>query len=108
MYMNKYPLDAMEILLLLATLALGIVALVDDLWIAPRRRLQATEPVATPAGIRVVQFVFLILIVRLIVNMVRSGALDFGFVLVAGASFCGLLCLLVKFILRPLRLTLAR
>src|SRR5215831_10230378 len=107
MYMNKYPLDAIEMLLLLATGVLGLIALIDDLWLAPRRRLRS-QPVPTPVGVRIIQVAFLVLLVRLVVNMVRSGALDFSFVLVAGAALCGFIWLLDKFVLRPVRLTLAR
>jgi signal peptidase I len=108
MYLNKYSFDAIEMLLLTATVLLGAIALVDDLWIEPRRRLEAAKPVHTSVGMRVVQVAFLVLMVRLAVNMVRSGALDFSFVLVAGAAFCGAIWLLDKFILTPARLVLAR
>lgn len=108
MYMNKYPLDALEILLLVATAVLALIALVDDLWLAPRRRLQSSKPVAVAPGIRIVQVALLVLMVRLVYVMVRSGALDFSFVLVAGAAFCGLVWLLDKFVLAPARRALAQ
>ncbi len=108
MYLDKYPVDALEILLLLATAVLGAVAIVDDLFLAPRRRLQATNPVAVPLAMRVVQIAFLVLMVRLLVKMIRSSALDFSFVLVVGAAFCGIVWLLEKFVLSKERSELAR
>lgn len=108
MYMNKYPVDALEIALLLATAALALIALVDDLWIAPRRRLLSSQSTPPSMGIRIVQVALLVLMVRLVYVMVRSGALDFSFVLVAGAAFCGVIWLLDKFLLAPSRRALAK
>jgi signal peptidase I len=108
MYMNKYPLDALEILLLLATAIFGVIAIVDDLLLAPRRRLSSSQPVAVSTAMRIVQVAFLLLMVRLLVKMIRSAALDFSFVLVAGAAFCGLVWLFDKFVLSKQRAALAR
>jgi signal peptidase I len=107
MYMNKYPLDALEILLLCATAILGVIAIADDLFLAPRRRLSSAKPVAVTPAMRVVQIAFLLLMARMLFKMIRSAALDFSFVLVAGAAFCGIVWLLERFVLSRERVRLA-
>jgi len=107
MYFNNYEFTALEILLLMATAVLGVIAMFDDLWLAPRRRLQSAQPAPVAAWMRIVQIGFLILFVRMMYQMIKRSALDFSFVLVVAAGFCGFVWLVDHFFLRPQRLALA-
>jgi signal peptidase I len=106
MYVDKYPLDALEIFLLIGMALLGIVAIVDDLLLAPQRRLRGQK--AVMPVMRAVQFGFLALVVYTLYKMIINSALDFSFVLVVGAAFCGLIWLLEKFVLSKRRAALAK
>jgi len=108
MYFHKYPIDTFEVLMLLITAVALVVVLVDDLWLAPRRRLASAQSVGTPAAVRIAQIAFWVLMARLVYTLIRAGALDFSFVLVAGAAFCGVVWLLEQFVLRKQRLALAQ
>lgn len=108
MYFNKYEFTTLELVLLVATAVLGIVALVDDMVLAPRRRLRTSQPVPVSFGMRAVQIGFLLLFIRMMYQMIKSSALDFSFVLVVAVALCGLIWLVDRFILRPQRLLLAQ
>jgi signal peptidase I len=108
MYFSHYDFSALELLLLAATAILGLVAAVDDMVLAPRRRLQAAQPPAVTTGMRVVQIGFLLLFVRMMYSMIKRSALDFSFVLVVALALCGLFWFADRFFLRPQRLALAK
>ncbi len=108
MYMNKYPLDALEIWLLCAIAILGVVVMVDDLVLAPRRRLRSAQATAVSSTMRVIQIAFLVLMGRFLFKLIRHSALDFSFVLVVGAGFCGAVWLLDRFVLSKERIQLAK
>jgi len=107
MYFNKYDFTSGEIVLLVALLASALFAIVHDMVVAPRRRLTSPQPVTINAAVRVAQVVFLALLVRLLYRMIKLSALDFSFVLVAAAAFCGLVWLIDRWLLLPRRRALA-
>ena len=91
-----------------AALLVGIVLLVDDLTYSPRRLL-AAEPgaVVTPAPIRVLRWVMLVLLVGTLRWMFRSHVIDFSLVLVLATLFTGLIWALDHWVLKPRRLASA-
>jgi len=108
MYFTNYEFSTLELVLLAVTAILALVALVDDMVLAPRRRLQSAQPVAVTTGMRVVQIGFLVLFVRMMYSMIKRSALDFSFVLVVALALCAVFWFVDRFFLRPQRLALAK
>jgi signal peptidase I len=99
-------LDAVTSLLFTAALVLALVLLIDDLVLAPQRRLRApSEPVAH--WIRVSRWILLVLGVLTVRRLFQSSSFDFSLVLVLATAVTGVVWAIEASVLKRRRVALA-
>ena len=98
-----------QLITILAWLALPatLIAVVDDWFVRPRRRV-ANEKATEPAVVSVVYYVLPVLLVAAVIRLLSSERLDFSLLLVLVAAVAGLIWLLDHLLLAPMRARAAR
>jgi signal peptidase I len=98
-----------ELITILAWLALPatLIAIVDDWFVRPRRRI-ATETAAEPPVVSVVYYVLPVLLVAAVIRLLSSERLDFSLLLVLVAAVAGLVWLIDHLLFAPMRVRAAR
>ena len=98
-----------QLISILAWLALPatLIAIVDDWFVRPRRRI-ATETAAEPPVVSVVYYVLPVLLVAAVIRLLGSERLDFSLLLVLVAAVAGLIWLIDHLLFAPMRVRAAR
>jgi len=101
----------MQVILVLSWLALpvGLVCIVDDWFLRPRRQIAALpEPVADSPSMSLAYHVLPILIGAAVIRLLIAEQLDFSAVLVAISAVTGVMCAADAWVLRRLRRAAAK
>src|SRR5579871_4754934 len=98
-----------QLISILAWLALPatVIAIVDDWFVRPRRRI-ATGTAAEPPVVAVVYYVLPVLLVAAVIRLLGSERLDFSLLLVLVAAVAGLIWLVDHLLFAPMRARAAR
>jgi signal peptidase I len=100
-----------QLITILAWLALPatLIAIVDDWFVRPRRRIATeTGTAAEPPVIAVVYYVLPVLLVAAVIRLLGSERLDFSLLLVLVAAVAGLIWLIDHLLFAPMRVRAAR
>jgi len=98
-----------QLITILAWLALPatLIAIVDDWFVRPRRRI-ARETAKEPPLVAAVNFVLPLLLLAAVIRLLTSERLDFSLLLVLVAAVAGLVWLIDHLLLAPMRARAAR